>query len=62
MKTEFVLDKIKQHEDQRALGVKQAILKGKWSSAIAQVLGIACTTTWNVLKKKETTGILNNRY
>ena len=46
-------------------GEKQAILKlrkeGKSIRAIAQALGIACTTTWNVLKKKETPGILSNR-
>ena len=29
--------------------------------AIAQTLAIASTTIWNVLKKKETTGVLSNR-
>ena len=49
-----------------SLGEKKAILKlrkeGKLIRAIAQALGIACTTTWNVLKKKETAGILSNRH
>uniref|UniRef100_A0A3B1IQX0 Transposase Tc1-like domain-containing protein n=1 Tax=Astyanax mexicanus TaxID=7994 RepID=A0A3B1IQX0_ASTMX len=44
---------------------KQAILKhrkeGKSIRAIGKTLGIATTTIWNVLKKKETTGVLSNR-
>ncbi len=55
-----------QHEDQRAdYGRKQATLKlredGKSIRAIAQTLIIARTTIWNVLKKTETSGVLNNR-
>ena len=34
--------------------------RGNW--VIAQAMGIACTTTWNVLKKKETAGVLSNRH
>ena len=34
---------------------------GKSIRAIAQILAIASTTIWNVLKKKETTGVLSNR-
>ena len=34
---------------------------GKSMRAIVQTLAIATTTTWNVLKKKETTGVLSNR-
>ena len=49
-----------------SLGEKQAVLKlrkeGKSTRAIVQALGIACTTTWNVMKKKETTGVLSNRH
>ena len=49
-----------------SLGEKQAILKlrkeGKLIRAIAQALGIACTTTWNALKKKKkNAGVLSNR-
>ena len=48
-----------------SMGEKQAILKlrkeGKSIRAIGQTLGIACTTNWNILKKKETTGVLSNR-
>ena len=44
---------------------KQTILKlrkeGKSIRAIGQTLSIASTTIWNVLKKKETTGVLSNR-
>ena len=47
------------------MGEKQAISKlredGKSIRAIAQPLAIARTTIWNVLKKKETTGVLSNR-
>eukprot|EP00064_Thunnus_orientalis_P000139 superscaffoldBa00000006_g139 len=49
-----------------SMGEKQAILKlrkeGKSIRAIGQTLGIASTTIWIVLKKKETTGVLNNRH
>lgn len=45
---------------------KQTILKlneeGKSIRAIAQTLGIATTTIWNVLKKKKTTGVLSNKH
>lgn len=45
---------------------KQTILKlreeGKSIRAIAQTLGIASTTIWNIMKKKETTGVLSNRH
>ena len=34
---------------------------GKSFRAIAQTLTIDSTTIWNVLKKKETTGVLSNR-
>ena len=48
-----------------SMGEKQAIVKlredGKSIRAIAQTLAIASTTIWNVLKKKETTGVLSNR-
>lgn len=48
-----------------SMGEKQAIVKlrkeGKSTRAIGQTLGIASTTIWNVLKKKETTGVLSNR-
>ena len=39
-----------------SLGEKQAIwsLEMNGNQAIAKALGIACTTTWHVLKKKET--------
>ena len=44
-----------------SMGEKQTILKlrkeGKSIRAIGQTLGIASTTIWNVLKKKETTGV-----
>ncbi|KAF0047695.1 hypothetical protein F2P81_001328 [Scophthalmus maximus] len=47
------------------MGEKEAIVKlredGKSIRAIAQTLAITSTTTWNVLKKKETTGVLSNR-
>lgn len=45
-----------------SVGEKQAIVKlrkdGKSMRAIAQTLA----TIWNVLKKKETTGVLRNRH
>lgn len=45
---------------------KQAILKlrkeGKSIRAIVQTSGIADTTIWNVLEKKETSGVLSNRH
>jgi hypothetical protein len=48
-----------------SMGEKQAIVKlrkeGKSTRAIGQTLGIASTTIWNVLKKKETIGVLSNR-
>lgn len=48
-----------------SMGEKQAIVKlrkeGKSTRAIGQTLGIASTTIWKVLKKKETTGVLSNR-
>ncbi len=47
------------------MGEKQAIVKlredGKSIRAIAQTLAIASTTIWNVLRKKEATGVLSNR-
>ena len=47
-------------------GEKEAILnlrkEGKSIRAIGQALAIATTTIWNVLKKKETTGVLSNRH
>ena len=47
------------------IGEKLAILMliEDWKSirAIAQTLAIASTTIWNVLKKKETTGVLSRR-
>ena len=47
------------------MGEKQAIVNlrenGKSIRAIAQTLAIASTTIWNVLRKKETSGILSNR-
>jgi len=49
-----------------SMGEKQAIVKlrkgGKLIRVIGQTLGIASTTIWNVLKKKETTGVLSNRH
>lgn len=49
-----------------SMGEKQTILKlreeGKSIRAIAKTLGIATTTIWNVLKKKETTGVLSNKH
>ncbi|XP_061632965.1 lysophospholipase-like protein 1 isoform X2 [Phyllopteryx taeniolatus] len=48
------------------MGEKQTILKlreeGKSLKAIAQILGIANTKICNVLKKRETTGVLSNRH
>ena len=48
-----------------SMGEIEAIVKlreyGKSIRAIAQILAIASTTNWNVLKKKETTGVLSNR-
>jgi len=48
-----------------SLGEKQAIVNlredGKSIRAIAQTLAIASTTIWNVLKKKETTGVLRRQ-
>lgn len=45
------------------MGEKQAILKlrkeGKSITAIGQTMGRASTTVWNVLKNKDTTGVLN---
>ena len=63
VKTAFVFEKKNQNEDQRAVfwrkaSLFEALIRGE----IAQALGIACTTTWNVLKKKENTGILSNRH
>uniref|UniRef100_A0A673FSC5 Transposase IS30-like HTH domain-containing protein n=1 Tax=Sinocyclocheilus rhinocerous TaxID=307959 RepID=A0A673FSC5_9TELE len=47
------------------MGEKQAIVKlredGESIRAIAQTLAQASTTIWNVLRKKETTGVLSNR-
>lgn len=49
-----------------SIGEKEAIVKlredGKSIRAIAKELSIASTTIWNVLKKKETTGVLSNRH
>lgn len=49
-----------------SVGEKQAIVKlredGKSLRAIAQTLAIASTTIWNVLKKKETIGVLSHRH
>ncbi|MDF4264986.1 helix-turn-helix domain-containing protein, partial [Vibrio parahaemolyticus] len=48
-----------------SMGEKEAIVNvredGQSIRAIAQTLAIASTTIWNVLKKKETTGVLSNR-
>ena len=48
-----------------SVGEKQAILKlkddGKSIRAITQTLAIVSTTIWNILKRKETTGVLSNR-
>ncbi len=47
-----------------SLGEKQAIVKlredEKSNQTIAQTLAIASTTIWNLLRKKETTGVLSN--
>lgn len=47
------------------MGGKQVILRlrkeGKSFRAIGQTMGIASTTICNVLKKKETIGVLSNR-
>lgn len=48
------------------IGEKQAILRlrkeGKLIRAIGQTLGIANKTVFNILKKKETIGVLSNRH
>ena len=56
------VDNIKSRE--LSMGEKQAYLKlregGKSIRAIRQTLAVASTTIWNVLKKKETTGVPGN--
>ncbi len=46
------------------MGEKRAIVKlreeDKIKQTIAQTLAIASTTIWNLLRKKETTGVLSN--
>ena len=46
------------HKKQKAITKKE----GQPIRAIAQALGAANTTIWNVLKKKETTGLLTARF
>lgn len=48
------------------MGAKQTILTPKEEvkliRAIAQTLGIVSTTNWNVLKQKDTTGVLSSSH
>ncbi len=56
-----------QHKDQRAgYGGNafhfEAEKERKSIQSVGQTLAIVSTTIWNVLEKKETTGVLSNRY
>lgn len=57
-----MLKKRKQHEDQRSVcGRKATHSEAGKRGIIAQALGRANTTIWNVLKEKEATGVLTIR-
>ncbi len=60
----LLLSTIKMRSKELSLSVKQAIIRLKKQNKpireIAKTLGVAKTTVWNILKKKECTGELSN--
>ncbi len=60
----LLLSTIKMRSKELSLSVKQAIIRLKKQNKpireIAKTLGVAKTTVWNILKKKERTGALSN--
>ncbi len=60
----LLLSTVKMRSKERSLSVKQAIIRLKKQNKpireIAKTLGVAKTTVWNILKKKERTGELSN--
>ncbi len=60
----LLLPTVKMRAKELALSVKQAIIRlkklNKPIREIAKTLGVAKTTVWNILKKKERTGELSN--
>ncbi len=58
------LSTVKMRSKELSLSVKQAIIRLKKQNKpireIAKTLGVAKTTVWNILKKKERTGELSN--
>ncbi len=59
-----MLSTVKMRSKELSLSVKQAIIRLKKQNKpireIAKTLGVAKTTVWNILKKKERTGELSN--
>ncbi len=60
----LLLSTVKMRSKELSLSVKQAIIRLKKQNKpireIAKTLGVAKTTVWNILKKKERTGELSN--
>ncbi len=60
----LLLSTVKMRSKELSLSVKQAIIRLKKQNKpireIAKTLGVAKTTVWNILKKKECTGELSN--
>ncbi len=60
----LLLSTVKMRSKELSLSVKQAIVRLKKQNKpireIAKTLGVAKTTVWNILKKKERTGELSN--
>ena len=59
-----MLSTLNMRSKELSLSVKQAIIrlkKNKPIREIAKTLGVAKSTVWNILKKKERTGELSNK-